>query len=83
LYLKPFLPALSSVYRASELREWYSLLLEKGLRVRVEIDPYIGDIEGGEEDAERWIEDGPSEDARPGDMVAEDLLHEREELKPY
>lgn len=71
------------MYRLSELREWHSLLLEKGLRVRLEIDPFI-EGEGVEEDAERWIEDAPLEDAvAPGDTVAEELLREREELKPY
>lgn len=74
LYLRPFLPALRPVYRSQELRDWHSLLLEKGLRVRVEVDGFTepgSDIE--------MEEDPPLEDV----TEAEGLLREREYLKPY
>lgn len=73
LYLRPFLPALRPVYRSQELRDWHSLLLEKGLRVRVEVDNFAevgSDVE---------MVDPPLE----GFTDAEGLLAEREYLKPY
>lgn len=74
LYLRPFLPALRPVYRTQELRDWHSLLLEKGLRVRVEMDDFAE--AGSDEEMEL---DPPLEEA----TEAEGLLTEREALKPY
>jgi hypothetical protein len=77
-YLRPFSPALRSVYRSRELRDFHHLLLEKGLRVRVDIEPFLegvvtSDMEDDEEEGE-----GPMlEDA------GEELLAERRRLMPY
>ncbi|BGP21464.1 hypothetical protein JCM10295v2_000339 [Rhodotorula toruloides] len=76
-YLRPFSPALRSVYRSRELRDFHHLLLEKGLRVRVDIEPYLeGVIASDMEDEEE--EEGPMlQDA------GEALLEERRRLMPY
>jgi hypothetical protein len=85
LYMRPFLPSLRPVYRSSELRNWHSLLLEKGLRVRVDVDSFVegevgSDVEVEEPERE---EDMPLEYVGDEWAAGEDLLREREQLKPY
>ncbi|BGO94695.1 hypothetical protein NBRC10512_004875 [Rhodotorula toruloides] len=76
-YLRPFSPALRSVYRSRELRDFHHLLLEKGLRVRVDFEPFLeGVVTSDMEDEEEG--EGPMlEDA------GEELLAERRRLMPY
>uniref|UniRef100_A0A0K3C9N5 BY PROTMAP: gi/647394756/emb/CDR35990.1/ RHTO0S01e11694g1_1 [Rhodosporidium toruloides] n=1 Tax=Rhodotorula toruloides TaxID=5286 RepID=A0A0K3C9N5_RHOTO len=78
-YLRPFSPALRSVYRSRELRDFHHLLLEKGLRVRVDIEPFLeGAVTSDMEDDEEEEGEGPMlEDA------GEALLAERRRLMPY
>ncbi|KAM0793183.1 hypothetical protein ACM66B_000655 [Microbotryomycetes sp. NB124-2] len=96
LYMKAFDVALASVFSDVELQSWYRLMLEKGLRIRTELG--IDDVEKIEQQAhdERmlaWGQDDDDEELSKverggakleGEVhVAEDLLREREELKPY
>jgi len=78
-YLRPFSPTLRSVYRSSELRDFHHLLLEKGIRVRIDLDPYL---EGAEfSDVEMFeIED---EDGQGALNVGEEVFTERQKLMPY
>lgn len=76
-YLRPFSPALRSVYRSRELRDFHHLLLEKGLRDRVDIEPYLegattSDMEEDEDEEGPLLED-----------AGEELLAERRRLMPY
>lgn len=86
LYMRPFLPILRPVYRSSELRNWHSLLLEKGLRVRVDTDSFLEGEVGSDiemEEQERDEDMKPLEDVGNDWAAGEDLLREREQLKPY
>lgn len=85
LYMRPFLPVLRSVYRSSELRNWHSLLLEKGLRVRVDTNSFLEGEVGSDVEMEEQEQDEepPLEDAGNDWAAGEDLLREREQLKPY
>ncbi|GAA5887659.1 hypothetical protein JCM5296_004450 [Sporobolomyces johnsonii] len=79
LYLRPFSPALRSVYRTRELRDFHHLLLEKGLRIRIELDPFL---EGAE------LSDVEMEDEEDAvgvrlEEAGEEVLEERERLMPY
>ena len=67
-----------------ELRDWHRLMLEKGLRVRVDFDPNIGMLEEQQAAEERMLTWDLPTRVEQGDVtVAEDLLREREQLKPY
>ncbi|KAK4058086.1 hypothetical protein OIO90_000825 [Microbotryomycetes sp. JL221] len=97
LYLKPFGIAFRPVFSDVELSNWHRLMLEKGLRVRVDFRDTVGQIE--DEHDQRMLDWDRDDDE--GDKVrsstssgavvtnlqdvnvAEDLLREREELKPY
>ncbi|GAA5891027.1 hypothetical protein JCM6882_006393, partial [Rhodosporidiobolus microsporus] len=79
LYLRPFSPALRSVYRSRELRDFHHLLLEKGLRVRVELDSFVEGHVGSEAEEEDEDEDAPMRLEEAG----EELLDERRRLMPY
>ncbi|GAA6036634.1 hypothetical protein JCM8097_001263 [Rhodosporidiobolus ruineniae] len=81
LYLRPFSPTLRSVYRSRELRDFHHLLLEKGLRVRVEIDPFLDGFVSSDAEEER-IEAG-GEDVEMVGEAGEELLAERQRLMPY
>lgn len=83
LYMRPFLPVLRPVYRSSELRNWHSLLLEKGLRVRVDTDSFLEGEVGSDVETEERNEDMPLENVQAEWAAGEDLLREREHLKPY
>ena len=79
-YLRPFSPALRSVYRSSELRDFHHLLLEKGLRIRVDLEPFLenavlSDAEMSEDDE---VELAPDELE-----VGEEVFTERKNLMPY
>ncbi|GAA6004312.1 hypothetical protein JCM10207_000663 [Rhodosporidiobolus poonsookiae] len=76
LYLRPFSPALRSVYRSRELRDFHHALLEKGLRVRVEIDSFLAEYTSSDAEDERDEQMGVAD-------VGEELLEERQRLKPY
>lgn len=73
LYLKPFSPSMRTLYDSTELASFYSLLLEKGLRVRVEMVPY-------EEPA---LLRGESDDEGAANSDAEEIFAERRRLMPY
>ncbi|GAA5865509.1 hypothetical protein JCM8547_001271 [Rhodosporidiobolus lusitaniae] len=77
LYLRPFSPSLRSVYRSGELRDFHHLLLEKGIRLRVDFDPFLEGYAGS--DVEEEDEDEPMRLADAG----EDVLEERQRLMPY
>ncbi|BGP12676.1 hypothetical protein JCM10213v2_008178 [Rhodosporidiobolus nylandii] len=79
LYLRPFSPALRSVYRSRELRDFHHLLLEKGLRVRVDIDAFLDQYVSSEAEDDEQDEDAPVRLAEAG----EELLEERQRLMPY
>ncbi|KAK4054854.1 hypothetical protein OIV83_000778 [Microbotryomycetes sp. JL201] len=97
LYMKAFEVALTPVFNDVELRDWYRLMLEKGLRIRteLELDAQSDDQQVHDERMLAWGDDGDDvnmvENADNGERsqvehdvhVAEDLLREREELKPY
>lgn len=69
------------MYRSRELREWYSLLLEKGLRVRVEVDSFAeADFDSDAEEDTVMQEQGSALEHMD---EGEELLRERETLKPY
>ncbi|GAA5834455.1 hypothetical protein JCM9279_004321 [Rhodotorula babjevae] len=78
-YLRPFSPSLRPVFRSRELRDFHHLLLEKGLRVHLDVDRFLegavlSDMEDDEEEdraLERLEEAG------------EDVLTERTRLMPY
>ncbi|GJN91570.1 hypothetical protein Rhopal_004593-T1 [Rhodotorula paludigena] len=80
-YLRPFSPSLRSVFRSRELRDFHHLLLEKGLRVRVEVDSFLdgavfSDMEDDKDDGHE-VAPARLEDA------GEELLTERQRLMPY
>lgn len=80
-YLRPFSPSLRSVFRSRELRDFHHLLLEKGLRVRVEVESFLdgavfSDMEDDEDDGHE-VAPARLEDA------GEELLTERQRLMPY
>ncbi|GAA6058551.1 hypothetical protein JCM10212_006990 [Sporobolomyces blumeae] len=77
-YLRPFSPTLRSVYRSSELRDFHHLLLEKGLRVRVDLEPFLGGAVYSDVEM-LGIED--EEDGEVG--VGEEVFEERKKLMPY
>ncbi|KPV78517.1 uncharacterized protein RHOBADRAFT_50976 [Rhodotorula graminis WP1] len=80
-YLRPFSPAMRPVFRSRELRDFHHLLLEKGLRVHVDIDRLLDgavlsdmDDDGGEDQ-----EDG----SERLEAAGEEVLTERTRLMPY
>ncbi|GAA5907948.1 nuclear exosome regulator NRDE2 [Sporobolomyces salmoneus] len=83
-YLRPFSPTLRSVYRSSELRDFHHLLLEKGLRVRIDLDPYL---EGAQFSDVEMLENDEEED-REGEGggtlgIGEEVFVESKKLMPY
>ncbi|GAA6015188.1 hypothetical protein JCM11491_000498 [Sporobolomyces phaffii] len=74
-YLRPFSPTLRSVYRSSELRDFHHLLLEKGIRVRIEVDPFL---DGAVFSDAEMLEDNDDELG-----IGEEVLAERNKLMPY
>ncbi|BGP44730.1 hypothetical protein JCM10450v2_000544 [Rhodotorula kratochvilovae] len=81
-YLRPFSPALRPVFRSRDLRDFHHLLLEKGLRVRVDIEPFLeGVVTSDMEDDDAADEgEGPLERL---EEAGEDVLSERQRLMPY
>lgn len=75
LYLKPFSAPLRSAFRSKELRELHSVLLEKGLRIRLELDTFAEGWSSEVEDLHDSTEDVADE--------VEAMLGERELLKPF
>lgn len=73
LYLKPFSQPLRSIYIPAELRFYYSLLLEKGLRVRVEMADQVEEVLRMEEEPEEVV----------AMLDAEEIFAERRRLMPY
>ncbi|KAL8278570.1 hypothetical protein RQP46_009062 [Phenoliferia psychrophenolica] len=80
LYLKPFALPFRAAFRAKELQQLHSLLLEKGLRVRVELEEF-GEG-GGDSDVEMGVEE-PDEAAGGLVKETEELYEERRRLMPY
>lgn len=80
LYLKPFAAPLRTMYRSDELRELHRLLLEKGLRVRLELDDFA---EGWRSEPEDMEQDSSDDDRGGVVKVAEELYQERARLMPY
>lgn len=79
LYLKPFSSPLRTQYRTNELKEMHSLLLEKGLRVRVELDDFLA---GWQDPSERReLDDGEDEGVDIAGVEA--IFEERKRLMPY
>ncbi|KAK4703296.1 nuclear exosome regulator NRDE2, partial [Phenoliferia sp. Uapishka_3] len=80
LYLMPFSLPLRSTFQSKELRQMHSLLLEKGLRVKIELDDAL---EGrGVSDVE--LEEEEVNDHTSGLMnETEELYRERTRLMPY
>ncbi|GAA5922599.1 uncharacterized protein JCM15063_003358 [Sporobolomyces koalae] len=76
-YLRPFSPTLRSVYRSTELRDFHHLLLEKGLRIRTDLDPFL---DGAPMSDDEMAED----DGDAGDQgIGEEVFTERKKLMPY
>ncbi|KWU46645.1 DUF1740-domain-containing protein [Rhodotorula sp. JG-1b] len=78
-YLRPFSPTLRSVYRSRELRDFHHLLLEKGLRIRVDVDAYLE----GEQTSDMEVEDDDTADLERLEQAGEEVLTERQRLMPY
>lgn len=78
-YLRPFSPTLRSVYRSQELRDFHHLLLEKGLRIRVDVDAYLE----GEQTSDMEVEDDDTADLERLEQAGEEVLTERQRLMPY
>lgn len=78
-YLRPFSPTLRSVYRSRELRDFHHLLLEKGLRIRVDLDAYLE----GEQTSDMEVEDDDAPDLERLEQAGEEVLTERQRLMPY
>ena len=68
------------MYRSDELRELHRLLLEKGLRVRLELDDFA---EGWRSEPEDMEQDSSDDDRGGVVKVAEELYQERARLMPY
>lgn len=79
-YLRPFSPTLRSVYRSSELRDFHHLLLEKGLRIRVDLDPFL---EGVQLSDVEMLEDDEEELGQGELGIGEEVFAERKKLMPY
>lgn len=80
-YLRPFSPTLRAVYRSSELRDFHHLLLEKGLRIRIDLDPYL---EGVQLSDVEMLEEGEEKNSEGGELdVGEEVFEERRKLMPY
>ncbi|GAA5861515.1 hypothetical protein JCM3774_000276 [Rhodotorula dairenensis] len=78
-YLRPFSPTLRSVYRSRELRDFHHLLLEKGLRIRVDVDAYLQE----QDDSDMEVEDARQEDLERLEYAGEEVLTERQRLMPF
>ncbi|GAA5950440.1 hypothetical protein JCM3765_004549 [Sporobolomyces pararoseus] len=79
-YLRPFSPTLRSVYRSSELRDFHHLLLEKGLRIRLDLDPFL---EGVQLPDVEMLEDDEEELGHRELGIGEEVFAERKKLMPY
>ncbi|GAA6047144.1 hypothetical protein JCM3770_006922 [Rhodotorula araucariae] len=80
-YLRPFSPSLRPVFRSRDLRDFHHLLLEKGLRVRVDVDPFLeGVVTSDMEDDEADEGEGPLGRL---EEAGEEVLTERQRLMPY
>lgn len=79
-YLRPFSPTLRSVYRSSELRDFHHLLLEKGIRVRIDLDPFL---EGAEFSDVEMLEIEDGDEGQEALDVGEEVFAERQKLLPY
>ncbi|KAM0754939.1 DUF1740-domain-containing protein [Meredithblackwellia eburnea MCA 4105] len=78
LYLKAFSPHLRPSFRSKELRQVHSLLLEKGLRVRLELDGFLRGWSSSD------VEDEGDEEPAPLLLKeTEELYSERRRLMPY
>lgn len=81
LYLLPFSLPLRELYRSHELKEMHSLLLEKGLRLRTDLE-----VDGWTSDVDMAIGDGDDSDGGEGGYdvkPAEEIFRERKRLLPY
>lgn len=76
-YLRPFSPTLRSVYRSRELNDFHHLLLEKGIRVRVDIEAFLA----GSVTSDMEVEVGPEMERL--EDAGEEVLTERQRLAPY
>jgi hypothetical protein len=75
--LKPFSKPLRSVYRSQELNAMYQLLLEKGLRIRAELE--LGDWSSDVDVEMEANEEDEGDDVKPAEILFED----RKRLMPY
>lgn len=75
LYLLPFGP-LRTVFSAKDLDKWVDLMIEKGLRLRKELDPYLV---GWKEEKDAGESAGNSEEL---DEIEERAIEHRK-LLPY
>ncbi|GAA5908743.1 hypothetical protein JCM8208_006776 [Rhodotorula glutinis] len=82
-HLRPFSPSLRPVFRSRELRDFHHLLLEKGLRVHVDVDQFLdGAILSDMEDDE--VDDGEQDQGLERlEAAGEEVLTERTRLMPY
>ncbi|GAA5980700.1 hypothetical protein JCM10908_001742 [Rhodotorula pacifica] len=79
-YLRPFSPMLRSVFRSRELRDFHHLLLEKGLRIRVDVEAFLD----GEQTSDMELEDDEhTPNLERLEHAGEEVLTERQRLMPY